>query len=222
MKSLDRVREYFNREADRFDAIYEAKKPASQQVVDRLFRSVVVERFRLICNLAPSAAPWTVLDIGCGSGRYSLALARAGATRVVGVDVAQSMIDLATREAQAAGFGPVCEFRTAAFLDYESDERFDVVIGTGYADYLEDPLPHLQKALHMCKGRLFLSVPKRWEWRVPIRKARFAFERGYVRFYTRAEIMALFDAAGVSRARVSLIDLGRDWIAVVRQAGNDV
>ena len=215
MKSLERVREYFNREAQRFDAIYEDQKPGSQQLVDRLFRAVVLERFKLICNLAPYQGAWTVLDVGCGSGRYSLALAREGASRVVGVDVAPSMIALARHEAAAAGLDRVCDFKTDAFLDFQTDEAFDVVVATGYFDYLEDPLPHLRRMRDRCRGRMFFSIPKRWEWRVPIRKARFAFERGYVRFYSKADITALLRAAGIAHDRASIIDLGRDYIVVV-------
>lgn len=215
MKSLERVREYFDREAQRFDAIYEAQKPSSQQIVDRLFRSVVIERFRLICNLAPYQGAWSVLDVGCGSGRYSLALAREGAARVVGVDVAPSMIALARQEAAAAGFESVCEFQTGAFLDFKTDEMFDVVVATGYFDYLEDPVPHLRKMQERSRGRMFFSIPKRWEWRVPIRKARFAFERGYVRFYSKAEVGSMLRAAGIAGDRSSIVDLGRDYIVIV-------
>ena len=216
MKSLDLVRDYFNREAQRFDAIYEDRKPLLERVVDRACRSVVVERFKLICNLAPTPGPWSVLDVGCGSGRYALALAAAGASRVVGVDVAATMIELARQQATAAGVAERCEFHTMPFLQFRSPERFDVVVATGYMDYLEDPLPHLRSMVEHCKGRLFISVPKRLEYRVPIRKVRFAIERGYVRFYGKREFERLAEAAGVPPDRLSMIDLGRDWIAVMR------
>jgi len=216
MSSLDVVRDYFNREARRFDAIYEQNKPWHQRFVDRACRGVVLERFRLICNLAPMRGEWTVLDVGCGSGRYSNALAEAGAARVVGIDVAASMIELARSEAERLGFGNRCEFRTSAFLDFETDERFDVIVATGYYDYLENPLPHLQKMLRLSRGRVFATLPKRWEYRVPIRKARFLVERGYVRFYSRGEILELAAAAGLPLNRLSLIDLGRDYVAVMR------
>ena len=216
MKSLDLVRNYFNREAERFDAIYEERKPLLERLIDRTFRSVVVERFHLICNLAPTPGPWTVLDAGCGSGRYALALAAAGAARVVGVDVAATMIELARRQAAQAGVADRCEFHTSAFLDFQTAEKFDVVVATGYMDYLEDPLPHLKAMVNMCRGRLFISVPKRMEYRVPMRKARFAYEGGYVRFYGKHEFESLAQAAGVAPDRLSMIDLGRDWIAVMR------
>jgi 2-polyprenyl-3-methyl-5-hydroxy-6-metoxy-1,4-benzoquinol methylase len=216
MKTTDVVREYFDRESKRFDAIYETQKPLSQRVVDRVFRNVVVRRFELIRNLAPMSGPWSVLDAGCGPGRYSIALAQAGAARVVGVDASASMISLAETEAARANVGSKCEFITSSFIDFESTEQFDVVVATGYFDYLTDPERHLAKMIARCRGRLFASVPKKWEFRVPVRKARFAYERGFVRFYSRGQLDSLIASTGLERERVSIVDLGRDWIVMLR------
>jgi len=216
MNSRELVRNYFDRAVSRFDAIYEAEKPFDQRIVDTLFRKVVVERFHLICTLAPSTDPWTVLDVGCGPGRYSTALARAGAARVVGVDVSAPMIAAAEQEAEKAGVADRCTFRVAPFAEYQSDEMFDAIIATGYFDYLEDPLSDLTKMVRHCHGRIFASFPKRWEVRVPIRKLRFRLAGGFVRFYTKGEVLGLFEAAGIKPERLFLVDLGRDWIAVAR------
>ena len=54
------------------------------------------------------------------------------------------MIELARRQAAQAGVADRCEFHTSAFLDFQTAEKFDVVVATGYMDYLEDPLPHLK------------------------------------------------------------------------------
>jgi SAM-dependent methyltransferase len=178
---------------------------------------VVVERFRLICALAPSTnGPWTVLDAGCGSGRYALALARAGASRVLGVDAAAAKIDLAGKEAAAAGVSDRCTFVTSPFLDLPIDEKFDVVVATGYFDYLENPVEHLQKMVAACRGRIFITIPKRWEFRVPIRMIRFRLERGFVRFYSKRELGHLLRRAGIAPSQSAVIDLGRDWVVVIK------
>ncbi|MDH4063059.1 MAG: methyltransferase domain-containing protein [Acidobacteriota bacterium] len=216
MNPQDVVRDYFDREAKRFDAIYETDKSLVQRTVDRVFRGVVLERFHLICTLAPSPGPWTALDVGCGSGRYSVALAKSGAIRVVGVDGAAQMIELARTAAREAGVADRCDFEVTGFLERPADERFDVVVATGYFDYLDDPLPHLQRMVAMGRHRLFLSFPKRWEPRVLVRRVRFWLEKGFVRFYAKREVEALMQAAGIPKDRYALIDLGRDWIAVVR------
>jgi 2-polyprenyl-3-methyl-5-hydroxy-6-metoxy-1,4-benzoquinol methylase len=216
MKSRDLVRDHFDRAARRFDAVYETEKPAYQRAIDRLFRRVVVERFQLIVTLAPLPDRWSVLDVGCGSGRYALALADEGASRVVGVDFAEEMIRLARDAAEQEGRSSVCEFHTSEYVAFESEEVFDVVIATGYFDYLERPERDLEKMVKACSGRIYASFPKRWEWRVPLRIVRFFLSRAFVRFYSRREVLALFEAAGVPPERLSLIDLGRDWIAVAR------
>jgi 2-polyprenyl-3-methyl-5-hydroxy-6-metoxy-1,4-benzoquinol methylase len=215
VRSLDRVRRHFERDAQRFDAIYSDRKPLIQRIVDSQ-RRVVVERFSLIQNLAPLPGRWTALDVGCGPGRYAIALAEGGAARVLGIDVAAAMIALARREAAASGKADVCEFVVTSFADFHTDERFDVVVATGYFDYLESPTQDVEKMVQACRGRIFASFPKRLDWRVPLRKARFALVGGFVRFYDEPEVRRLFAAAGLAADRLSLIDLGRDWIAVAR------
>src|SRR5262249_43084653 len=154
--------------------------------------------------------------VGCGPGRYAMGLARAGASSVVGVDVSATMIELARQEATRSGVAERCTFHVAPFAEFQSDALFDVVLATGYFDYLEDPAADLEKMVRHCRGRLFASFPKRWELRVPIRKLRFLLAGGFVRFYNRGEVLGLFERAGVGLDRVVLINLGRDWIAVAR------
>ena len=216
MNSRELVRSYFDREAERFDAIYDERKPFVQRVVDRLFRGVVLERYRIICALAPLPGPFTVLDVGCGGGPYSLALARAGAREVVGVDVSESMISLARRAAEEAGLSGRCAFAVSSFQDFRSERSFHVVVATGYFDYLPEPLGDLAKMAKLCGGRIYATFPKRWELRVPTRKLRFWLSGGFVRFYSRAEVVGLFREAGIPPERLALVDLGRDYLAVAR------
>jgi ubiquinone/menaquinone biosynthesis C-methylase UbiE len=216
MSSSSIVRRHFDRAAARFDAVYDENKPAYQRVIDRMFRRVVVERFQLILNLAPLPGDWEVLDVGCGSGRYALALAREGARRVVGVDFAEEMIKIARAESERLDLADRCEFHVAEFRDFELEGRFEAVVATGYFDYLAEPEVDLAKMKQMCEGRIYASFPKRWEWRVPIRKLRFLLSGAFVRFYSKAEVLELFESAGIPTERLSLIDLGRDWIAVAR------
>jgi ubiquinone/menaquinone biosynthesis C-methylase UbiE len=216
MSSSSIVRKHFDRAAARFDAVYEEDKPAYQKVIDRLMRRVVVERFQLILNLAPLPGDWEVLDVGCGPGRYALALAKEGARRVVGVDFAEEMIKIARSESDRLELADRCEFHVAEFRDFEIDEKFEAVVATGYFDYIAEPEVDLTKMRRMCSGRIFASFPKRWEWRMPLRKLRFVLSRAFVRFYSKAEVLELFERAGIPPEKLSLIDLGRDWMAVAR------
>ena len=51
---------------------------------------------------------------------------------------------------------------------------------------------------------------------MPIRRLRFALAGGFVRFYSAARRRRCSRAAGVPEDHLSLIDLGRDWVAVAR------
>jgi len=212
MRSLDLVNDYFNREAKRFDAIYEKDKPVHQQIGDNLFRRVIYERYSLVVNAigAPGAS---MLDVGCGPGRYGLELARRGAKRCVGVDVATEMIAIARTEAERFGVADRCAWVVSDWLSYDNREKFDAVVAMGYYDYLEDPLPHLRKMIAAAKGRVFASFPKRWTVRTGLRILRFTLARGYVRFYSRKDVLDLFRQAGRIEY-LSLVDLGRDLVAI--------
>jgi 2-polyprenyl-3-methyl-5-hydroxy-6-metoxy-1,4-benzoquinol methylase len=220
MRSLDLVHRYFDKEAERFDAIYEKDKPLHQQIGDAVFRRVIHERYSLVVN-AFNATGRSFLDVGCGPGRYGIELARRGARRCLGVDVAAQMIDIAKREADQAGVGARCQWEVSDFLSWKGGERFSAVAAMGYFDYLEDPLPHLSKLIASCDGQVFASFPKRWEMRTPLRIARFKLANGFVRFYSRGEVIDLFRrACGHEHGLrfLSLVDLGRDYIAIYNQA----
>jgi SAM-dependent methyltransferase len=66
-----------------------------------------------------------VLDLGCGPGRHSLALARRGAS-VVGVDHSEEFVALARAGAEREGLG--AEFRAADVRELDEHDEFDAVI----------------------------------------------------------------------------------------------
>src|SRR4051812_17272607 len=78
------VQDYFVRHAVRFDGLYGGDNMATR-VFDQLFRKPMYKRYRLTIEALGAAKGKKYLDLGCGSGRYSINLARLGA-RVVGLD----------------------------------------------------------------------------------------------------------------------------------------
>jgi 2-polyprenyl-3-methyl-5-hydroxy-6-metoxy-1,4-benzoquinol methylase len=216
------VRDYFDREAERFDTIYEDLKPWRHRVIDRVFRGVMRRRLELVRTLGPLPGHWTVLDVGCGSGRFSVELALRGAAAVVGIDVAEHMIALARADARARGVGGRCQFHAADYLEIDHSERFNLVLAIGYFDYVEDPYAHLNAMLQQCKTRVLASFPKRFDLRVPTRILRIRAAGGFVRFYTGSEIARLLDRAGVRSDRATRIDLGRDYFLIIDRTDNEL
>jgi 2-polyprenyl-3-methyl-5-hydroxy-6-metoxy-1,4-benzoquinol methylase len=210
----DRVRKHFDLDALRFDAIYDDDKGPVARFVDDVWRGVVRRRFDLtMARLAPLTGA-SVLDVGCGSGRYCVAFARAGAARVVGIDFAAEMIALAKAHARRAGVAERCEFRVAPFPDGVTSERFDAATAMGYFDYVADPVVSLAAMRAMTTGTMIMSFPKAREWRAPLRRLRFRLSGCPLFLYSLDDVRRLLAAAAI--ADYEVVTLDRDYVVIAR------
>jgi 2-polyprenyl-3-methyl-5-hydroxy-6-metoxy-1,4-benzoquinol methylase len=207
-----RVREHFHADARRFDAIYEDHQNPLTRWIDNVWRGVVRRRFHLTLEKLNPIAGKSILDVGCGSGRYCLAYAERGAARVVGVDFAVAMINLAKEYAQRAGVADLCEFRAGAFPEAVSDGPFDVSTAMGFFDYIADPVPIISRMRQLTRSTMMMSFPKSREWRAPVRRLRFLFLGCPLFLYSQAQVRKILSDAGVTN--YEMIDLDRDYIVV--------
>ncbi len=82
-----------------------------------------------------------VIDVGCGSGILSIIAAKLGAGKVIGVDTAPDVVEVASRNAARHGVSEVTTFqRGDLFEPLHPDVRADVIIGdvSGIPDSLAD------------------------------------------------------------------------------------
>ena len=79
-----------------------------------------------------------VLEYGCGPGSSSFRLVEAGAAKVVGIDISDGAIDIATGRAAELGHDTVASFLVmdAEHLDF-ADASFDQINGTGILHHLD-------------------------------------------------------------------------------------
>lgn len=82
---------------------------------------------------------WSVLDIGCNAGFYSLEMKRRGAERVVGIDHDEHYLRQARFAASVEGL-EVDFQRMSVWQVGELGERFDLVIFMGVLYHLRHPL----------------------------------------------------------------------------------
>lgn len=210
----EKVRDHFDDDAERFDAIYETDKGLFARFVDNYWRAVVQRRLELNVEKLKPFAGKRILDVGCGSGRFCISFAQNGAEHVVGVDFAPAMIEIADKLAKDAGVADRCDFRVGAFPDAiaESEGPFDASTANGFFDYIEEPTEIITRMRELTKGKMILSFPKAVEWRVPLRRVRFWLKGTPLFLYHEAQVRELLKKAGVTT--YEFIHLDRDYLIV--------
>ncbi|MFH0929159.1 MAG: class I SAM-dependent methyltransferase [Candidatus Aenigmatarchaeota archaeon] len=69
----------------------------------------------------------TVLDVGCGTGRLAIPIAKKG-IKVVGIDMSKKMIDIARNKAKADGLGNKVKFLQRDMKKFNLRKKFDLII----------------------------------------------------------------------------------------------
>ena len=207
----DKVRSHFHATAAEFDSIYTGEKGGFGRWLDHVLRWDMYERFRR--TVGECAEPGLeVLDVGCGSGRFSVAVAKAGARHVTGLDFAEGMLGLAGKLAEREGVADRCSFLAADFMEQAFDREFDVILAIGLFDYVADCGPFLRKMQQLSRRKVVATFPRKWTWRAPIRKVRLAVRQCPVYFFTRPQVARLMDEAGYRG--VSIETIGKIYFAV--------
>lgn len=101
----------------------------------------------------------TIVELGCGSGGLCFDLLELGATKVIGIDIANEAINIANIKAEELGVNNVCEFYVSDAGKDMDIPSADIVIGLGFIDYL--CLPDLRKLLTQLKCEFIFSFPEK-------------------------------------------------------------
>jgi ubiquinone/menaquinone biosynthesis C-methylase UbiE len=76
---------------------------------------------------AQQLAPARALDLGCGAGHVSFALARAGVPKVIAYDLSQAMLNVVEQEGHARGYAAIETRRGPAEQLTFDDASFDLI-----------------------------------------------------------------------------------------------
>lgn len=202
-----RTSRFFDGYAADFDAIYGNRDTPLRAIVNRLFRKSMMERFQLSIAGCDPIEGRSVLDVGCGPGHYSVELARRGAGRVVGIDVAPGMLEIARSYARSNSVQKVCSFEQSDFTAWPEQPKFDYVIMMGFMDYMRDPEAVIRKAVSISRRRAFFSFPLdggllAWQRRIRYRS------RCELYLYTPGQVRKLFD--GIAGVKAEVAQIHRD------------
>jgi 2-polyprenyl-3-methyl-5-hydroxy-6-metoxy-1,4-benzoquinol methylase len=210
--SANRTSEFFSSYAHDFNAIYGNSNTFVNRWINRYLRKSMRLRYeKSIAGCNPIVGK-TVLDIGCGPGHYSVALAKNGAAHVFGIDFADEMISIAQQNAKSAGVDGNCQFARMDFLAEPITEKYDYTIAMGFMDYMADARKTVEKVLSLTKGKAFFSFPADGGFLAWQRKLRYK-QRCPLYMYTESQIKQLFSSVRPDQVRCEPI--ARDYFVTV-------
>lgn len=173
-----------------------------------------------------------VLEVGCGAGLATVALAKRGYF-VEAVDAAAPMIELARQNAAEAGVGSRVNANLGDVYHLAfSDEAFGLVLSIGVIPWLQSPAQAITELARVLKpgGYLLLTADNRWRLALlldPVTSPFLAWTRqtlkkilgiasqpapmaNVVRSYQHSlsEVDAFFAGAGLERVRTETLGFG--------------
>ena len=120
-------------------------------------RLIAETQERVIAGFLEPLAGRTVLDVGTGTGRGAIALARRGAV-VTGVDASAEMLDVARRRAADAAVGVTFSREDAHRLPFD-DRAFDAVICLRVLMHTPDWRQSLSEMCRVARERVVFDYP---------------------------------------------------------------
>ena len=184
-------------QADDVAQEYDAKRFSDGgRLIDRREKTAVLEA------LGP-VEDKDVLEIACGTGRFTVMLAERGAN-IVGLDISSAMMAQGRQKAKSAGVSELVEFMRgdAARLPFP-DDHFDAVFAMRFFHLADTPAKFLAEMCRVSKDQVFFDTFNRYStrsvytWLLPMGS----------RLYSRSEVEGLLSGAGLE-----LVDDAHDFV----------
>lgn len=176
--------------ADDIAEEYDSKRfSQGGRLIDRREKDAVLD------GVGPVAGK-SILEVACGTGRFSVMLAERGAD-IVGLDISGAMLSQGRRKAKEGGVADHVEFMRgdAARLPFP-DNHFDVVIAMRFFHLADTPASFLTEMRRVSNSQVFFDTFNRfstrslYNWALPMGS----------RLYSRWEIDRLLDGASLELA----------------------
>jgi ubiquinone biosynthesis O-methyltransferase len=129
----------FDKEANSYDSWYESKMGS---YVDEIETDLALSMFKAEKGI-------TVLDVGCGTGNFSVKLAKMGC-KVVGIDVSDEMLEIARKKAEEQDLDIEFFNMDVYELKFE-DDRFDAAFSMAAFEFIKEPQKAVDEIFRVVK-----------------------------------------------------------------------
>jgi 2-polyprenyl-3-methyl-5-hydroxy-6-metoxy-1,4-benzoquinol methylase len=216
--------EYFEKDSKEFDAGFmspRALQDPVRRLVQRLWKkSGPYNRFKEALKLIPvDIKGLSILDVGCGHGHCSLILASMGAN-VTGVDYSGKMIEIV--EANLKKIYPEsmerCSFKHANIFEYNSEEKFDIVMALGVIEYINEKLhtEFMRKLSILSKKYLLIAFPQKYSMFYILRKPWLKYlKKCIVTHFSMADVRRIISSIDCHLIRE--VDHGGYWLCLLEK-----
>lgn len=211
----ERAGRFFESYAHQFDEIYKLQHQRGLLGwLNRKFRACMLIRYERTFEALSPMERHSVLDVGCGSGRYLVRSLELGAQSVTGIDLSEEMLSISKQWLGEIGQGSEkAVLLSGDFLTHEFDQVFDFGIVMGVMDYIEDPGPFIEKLSRVVRWKAVLSFPISESVLALQRKIRYRLRDCPLFLYERNELEELIEASPFSKC--SLEQIHRDYFVTL-------
>ncbi|MEY7851494.1 class I SAM-dependent methyltransferase [Natrarchaeobius sp. A-rgal3] len=166
------------------------------QLIDRREKEAVLEAITPVEDRR-------ILEIACGTGRFTVMLAEAGAD-VVGLDISAAMLQQGRSKSQNAELSGTLEFLRgdAGRLPFP-DDHFDTVIAMRFFHLADDPEAFLREMRRVSREQIVFDTFNRfsarsvYNWALPMGS----------RLYSKSEVSTL-----LAKTNLTLVDVEDDFL----------
>lgn len=224
MTNEQKVKQHFEKSIENFDLLYIEQKNWIRKLIDKKLRYDNYERYELTLQECADIKGKSVLDIGCGSGRYCIDMAKLGAKSVVGIDLAEKSVEMACKFAENSGVSGICSFISDDFKAHQFDKSFHISLAIGVMDYVADPVSLISKMTDVTTEKLIMSFPSKSTYRMAIRKIRYWLKGCPLYFYNKEDIEKTLIKSGVHNYKIKKLsgsDNSGDYFVIVNLFGHN-
>lgn len=209
---------FFEGYAGQFDEIYmiQTQKGLTGWLNRRLRASMLIRYEKTFSSLQPMKN-LSVLDVGCGSGRYLWKCLELGAAKVTGIDLSEEMLSLSRKSLEHMGdISDRVELISGDFLKYNFQKSYDYAIVMGVMDYIENPKDFLAKLSKTVSRKAVLSFPIAESIWTLQRKVRYKLRGCPLYFYQRGQLEKLIKKCSGFKS-ISIERIARDYFVVAEK-----